>query len=75
VNCVEHIKRLLWVGIGVGFMLLALWADYVSPLRRVMIMVCGLFFLYCGVMYYLPRYRRKREELDKLIDEWERDLK
>jgi hypothetical protein len=42
--------------------------------RRALANVAGLFLVYCGSMYYLPWNRRKRVELDRHLDETEREL-
>jgi hypothetical protein len=47
-----------------------------SPLSywgRSLAIAGGLFFTYCGAMYYFPKYRRRRKELDALLDEAERE--
>jgi hypothetical protein len=41
--------------------------------RRSLAIGGGLFFVYCGSMYYFPKNRQKRGGLDRLLDEAERE--
>lgn len=41
------------------------------PWRRGVGIIGGLFFIYNGSMYYFPNYRKKRAELDQILDESE----
>ncbi|HTA67364.1 MAG TPA: hypothetical protein VK776_03775 [Bryobacteraceae bacterium] len=43
-------------------------------LRRAVVIAGGTFFLYCGLSYYLPKHRKKREELHQQFDELEAEL-
>jgi hypothetical protein len=47
--------------------------DKLVPWRRSLAIAGGLFFVYCGSMYYFPKGRQKRAELDRLLDEAERE--
>jgi len=42
--------------------------------RRLAVAALGFFYIYIGLMYYLPKYRRQREELNQLLDETEREI-
>jgi hypothetical protein len=42
--------------------------------RRIGALALGGFFIYLAVAYYLPKYRRQREELERDLDEAEREL-
>ena len=42
--------------------------------RRLAVLAIGLFFIYCGSMYYFPKNRQLREELKQDLDQLEREL-
>lgn len=41
--------------------------------RRFLGIAGGFFFLYVAAMHYFPKYRRRRAELDALLDEAEKE--
>jgi hypothetical protein len=74
------LRRFFWLSVGIVFIAIGLIGigpahAQLSPSRRVIAGVAGLFFVYCGSLYYLPKYRKRREELDKELDELEAPLK
>ena len=73
------LQRFFWLSAGIVFIagLIGVGPAHTQlpPWRRVIAGVAGLFFVYCGSIYYLPEYRRRREELDKELDELEDSVK
>jgi len=74
----EHIKRLAYACVAIGLIALALFRRSIGgfpiPMwRRVLVLAGGLFFLYVATMYYFPKYRKRRAELDALLDEAEKE--
>ncbi|MGD1091400.1 MAG: hypothetical protein ABSB35_05320 [Bryobacteraceae bacterium] len=55
--------------IAVGLIGRGVNSDELSLWRRAGMIAGGLFFVYCGSMYYFPRYRKMRAELDRVLDE------
>jgi hypothetical protein len=73
----ETLLRLFGLCGGLGLVVLGLIGrnaagDKVQLWRRGAVIAGGLFFLYCGSMYYWPKYRRVREQLDR---EWEQECR
>jgi hypothetical protein len=73
------LQRVFSIGVGIALVLMGVsgWnpsGTVVAPWRRAAVILGGIFFLYCGCLYYLPSSRRKRAELKKLLDELETDL-
>lgn len=71
-----HIKRLTYGCIGLVLIGLAVFRQSINGLptsvwRRLLGVAGGLFFLYGASMYYFPKNRRRRAELDTLLDEAE----
>ncbi len=74
----DTLLRIFWGCVGIAFLSLALigrdpHGHEVSLWRRAVVFAGGLFFLYVGLMYYLPKYRKQRAELDRFIEEAERE--
>jgi hypothetical protein len=73
---VGHIKRVAYACVGVGFICLGVFRQTIDgnptpAWKRVLGIVSGLFFLYIASTYYFPKNRRRRAELDALLDEAE----
>jgi hypothetical protein len=73
------LKRSVYVCIGLAFLAAGLtgWSangGEVGLSRRAVGIGGGLFFVYCGSMYYFPKYRKRRAELNRLLDEADREL-
>ncbi|MGJ5813327.1 hypothetical protein [Paludibaculum fermentans] len=71
--------RLFWIACGIGLISLALYGRDPSGVaialwRRGLVAIAGVFFLYCGCLYYLPSSRRKRAVSDRQLDELEKEL-
>lgn len=71
-------RRVLYVVIGIGFVVFGTVGEdahrtALPPSRRLVIIAGGLFFVYIGSMYYLPKNRRKRESLRRLLEEAEKE--
>jgi hypothetical protein len=63
-------RRILWICCGVLFIVLGLigWSPGPTPLplwRRAIGVAGGIFFIYVGSMYYFPKNRKRRDELNK----------
>jgi Flp pilus assembly protein TadB len=76
---IDTVKRWMYMVLGLGLVCLGTFMRTINgfPIemwRRVAVIAGGLFFCYCGVMYYLPRHRRRREELNDLLDGAEREM-
>jgi hypothetical protein len=70
------LKRMFYICVGLVVLTIGLIGriPYGSDLplwRRALGIVGGLFFIYIGSMYYFPKYRKKRAELDRILDEAE----
>lgn len=75
VNRLSALRRLFGLGVGMIFIAVAVIGKgpnhtHISPFRRAIVGMAGLFFAYCGSLYYLPQYRRRREQF-KELDELE----
>jgi hypothetical protein len=73
------LKRLFWICAGLALIVLGVLRQNINGealalWRRLLVIAGGLFFLYCDSMYYFPKYRRRRGELDRVLDETEREL-
>jgi uncharacterized membrane protein YuzA (DUF378 family) len=71
--------RLFYILIGLvsawfGLFVHTVQGHSLPPWRRVLIVLVGVFWVYCGSLYYFPSNRRKRAELNRLLDEAEREL-
>jgi len=71
-----HFKRLTYACVGVGLIGLAVfqWANHDSHVpvwRYVAGIAGGLFFVYVSLMYYLPKARQSRADLNAVLDEAE----
>ena len=75
ISCKSILLRLYSIGVGLTLLVIGILgrgaSGKLSVGRRSIVFVGSLFFLYCGLMYYFPKYRRKRRELDQLIRELE----
>jgi hypothetical protein len=72
-------KRFFHVAVGMVMALLGLFHRTVQghpvPLwRTAFIVLCGLGLFYIGAMYYFPRNARKRDELNRLLDDAEAEM-
>jgi hypothetical protein len=68
------LKRLFWISAGLGFIAVGLFRERSNgePLalwRRLLVIAVGLFLVYCGSMYYLPKHRKLRAEQDRMLNE------
>jgi hypothetical protein len=73
------LKRFIYVALGLAMVFLGVFLPTVlghplPPWKRVLIVLFGLFYVYCGSMYYFPSGRRKRAELHRLLDEAEAEI-
>src|SRR5262249_6283335 len=74
------LQRLFWLCCGIVLLAIALIGKgfdgaQIAPWRRLGTIIAGLGFTYIGLMYYLPKYRKQREELDKTLDDLETELR
>ena len=79
-DVIGTLKRLLYVSVGIwliglGVLRQTIDGEPISGWRRALVIAGGSFFIYVGMMYYFPKYRRRRKELDALLDEAEREMK
>jgi hypothetical protein len=70
--------RLFWFCVGIALLALGLVGKSpgglrVSLWRRAAGIAGGFFFIYVSLMYYLPKYRKMREQLDEELEEAERE--
>ncbi|MBV9302028.1 MAG: hypothetical protein JOY62_01940 [Acidobacteriaceae bacterium] len=73
-------KRVIYIAIGLvliglGAFTRTINGSQIQPWRRVLLISGGLFVFYCGVMYYLPRYRRRRQELNDFLNDAGRGMR
>jgi sulfite exporter TauE/SafE len=71
-----HVKRSAYACLGIALSVLGISremndSDAVSASSHLMVIAGGLFFVYSGLSYYLPKNRRRRAELDALLTEAE----
>jgi hypothetical protein len=71
-----HIKRVVYAFVGIGFLGLGIFGKTIDgtlmpATRRILLIAGGLFFLYIASMYYFPKNRRRRAELNALLDKAE----
>jgi hypothetical protein len=71
-----HFKRVVYACVGIGLIFLAVLRQTVNehPIpswKRLLVIAGGFFFLYIASMYYFPKNRHRRAELDALLDEAE----
>jgi hypothetical protein len=75
-DVIGHSKRVASACIGIALVGLGIFRQNMNghpiPMwRRVLVVAGGFFFLYIASMYYLPKNRRRRAELDALLGEAE----
>jgi uncharacterized membrane protein YuzA (DUF378 family) len=73
------LKRLFYILLGLAAALLGSFHPTIQghtmpTWRAALVVLVGLFYVYVGTMYYFPSNRRKRKELDRLMDDAESDI-
>jgi hypothetical protein len=71
------VKRLFWFCIGLALIAIGVIGKRadgasIAPAGRAIGIAGGAFVVYVALMYYLPKHRRRRKELDALIEDSER---
>jgi sulfite exporter TauE/SafE len=71
-----HVKRIAYACFGIGLSALGIFremndSDAVSASTHLVVIAGGLFFIYVGLLYYLPKNRRRRAELNSFLTEAE----